>query len=142
VILPGRRYLFNKNKLFFMKIPAQYNRLMPYMIIPNATGFISFMKDVFGAEEQIMVPRSEGVIMHGELRIGDAVIMFADATEQFPARPAGIFIYVEDVKDTYARAIAAGAISVMEPMQQSYGFTCGFKDAFGNDWWPTEGGND
>jgi PhnB protein len=122
-----------------MKIPSHYNRLMPYMIIPNAGAFVIFMKEVFGAEEQIIVPRSEGVIMHGELRIGEAVIMFADVTPEFLARPAGIFIYVESVADTYTKAIAAGAISVMEPVQQPYGFTCGFKDVFGNDWWPTEG---
>ena len=73
-----------------MKIPPQYNRLMPYMIIPNAAGFINFMKEVFGAKEQILVPRSEDVIMHGELRIGDAVIMFADVTPEFAAMPAGI----------------------------------------------------
>ncbi len=77
--------------------------------------------------------------MHGELRIGDAVIMFADVAGQFTARPAGIFIYVDDVDDTYKKAIAAGAVSVIEPAKQSYGYTCGFKDAFGNDWWPTEG---
>ena len=121
-----------------MKIPQQYNRLMPYLIIPDAAGFIVFMKNVFGAEEQILVPRSEGAIMHGELRIGDAVIMFADVTPEFAARPAGIFFYVDDVADTYKKAITAGAVSVMEPMQQPYGFTCGFKDMFGNDWWPTE----
>ena len=122
-----------------MKIPAQYNRVMPYMILPNAAEFVGFMKEVFGAEEQIIVPRSEGVIMHGELRIGDAVIMFADVTPEFAARPAGIFIYVDSVEDTYKKAITAGAISLMEPVKQDYGFTCGFKDAFGNDWWPTEG---
>jgi len=121
-----------------MKIPPHYNRVMPYMIIPDAGAFIVFMKEVFGAEAQIIVPRSEGVIMHGELRIGDAVIMFADVTDQFTARPAGIFIYVERVEDTYKKAIAAGAITVMEPGQQPYGYTCGFKDAFGNDWWPCE----
>lgn len=122
-----------------MKVPEQYNRLMPYLIVPDAAGFAAFMKNVFGAEEQIMVPRSEGVIMHGELRIGGSVIMFADVTPEFAARPAGIFIYVEDVRETYNKALAAGASPVMEPSQQSYGFTCGFKDAFGNDWWPTEG---
>jgi PhnB protein len=122
-----------------MKIPSEYNRLMPYLIIPDAAGFIIFMKDVFGAEEQRIVPRSEGVIMHGELRIGDAVIMLADVTPEFIARPAGIFIYVDDVKDTYNKAMAAGAVSLMEPVQMPYGFTCGFKDRFGNDWWPTEG---
>ena len=122
-----------------MKIPPQYNRLMPYLIIPNAAAFVVFMKTVFGAEEQIIVPRNENLIMHGELHIGDAVIMFADVTPEFAARPAGLFIYVENVGDTYLKAIKAGATSIMEPVQQSYGLTCGFKDAFGNDWWPTEG---
>jgi uncharacterized glyoxalase superfamily protein PhnB len=122
-----------------MKIPPQYNRLMPYMIIPDAGAFIIFMQEVFGAKLQNAVPRSEGVIMHGELRIGDSVIMFADVTPEFAARPAGIFIYVDSVEGTYKKAIAAGATSTMEPMLQPYGLTCGFKDVFGNDWWPTEG---
>jgi PhnB protein len=122
-----------------MKIPSQYNRLMPYMILPNASRFIVFMKDVFGAEEQMIVPRSEGIIMHGELKIGESVIMFADVTVDFEARPAGVFIYVENVDETYKKALAAGAISKMQPTKMEYGYSCGFKDAFGNDWWPVEG---
>jgi uncharacterized glyoxalase superfamily protein PhnB len=121
-----------------MKVPTRYNRLMPYLIVPNANGFMDFMKEVFGATLQHLVPRSEGVVMHGELRIGEAVVMFADATEQFAPRPGGIFIYVESVADTYKKALSMGSVSTMEPMQQPYGFTCGFKDPFGNDWWPVE----
>ena len=121
-----------------MQVPPQYNRLMPYIIVPEAYKFIEFMKTVFNAAEQVIVPRNEGVIMHGELRIGDSVIMLADATEQFESRPAGIFIYVESVDDTYKKALVSGARPVMEPMQQPYGYTCGFKDPFGNDWWPVE----
>ena len=122
-----------------MQIPSHYNRVMPYMIIPKAYAFIDFMKNVFGATEQVIVPRSEGIIMHGELRIGDAVIMFADVTDDFSPRSAGLFIYVEDTDEVYKKAMAAGAVSMMAPVQQPYGYTCGFKDAFGNDWWPTQG---
>ncbi len=32
-----------------MKIPPHYNRLMPYMILPNAYRYVEFMKNVFGA---------------------------------------------------------------------------------------------
>ena len=96
------------------------------------------MKKIFGATEQAIVPRSEGVVMHGELRIGDAVIMFADVTEQFEARPAGIFIYVEDTDETYKKALDAGSTSLMKPTRQPYGYTCGFHDPFGNDWWPVQ----
>ena len=76
-----------------MKIPHQYNSLMLYMIVPDAYRFIKFMKNVFRAAEQIIVPRSEGVIMHGEPRIGDAVIMFADTTEQFASGPR-VFLFI------------------------------------------------
>ena len=121
-----------------MQVPQQYNPLMPYLILPNAYEFIAFMKEVFNAEQQMIVPRSEGILMHGELRIGDAVIMLADATAEFTARPAGLFIYVEKVDETYKKALAGGAKPSMEPQQQSYGYTCGFKDPFGNDWCVTQ----
>jgi len=76
--------------------------------------------------------------MHGELRIGEAVVMFADVTEQFATRPSGIFIYVENTDETYKKAMKEGSISLMEPGQQPYGYTCGFRDPFGNDWWPVQ----
>ena len=121
-----------------MKIPPQYNRLMPYLIIPDAARFIEFMKQVFGATEQMRVPGEDGTVMHGEIRLGEMVIMLAEASVQFSAKPAGMFIYVENLKEVYEKAIQAGAVSIMEPMQKDYGFTCGFSDPFGNDWWPTE----
>ena len=121
-----------------MKIPPQNNRLMPYIIVPGAYKFAEFMKNVFGATEQTIIQRSEGVIMHGELRIGDSVIMFADATTEIDARPAGIFIYVDNVNETYREALHMGANSLREPTQQPYGYTCGFRDPFGNDWWPVQ----
>ena len=55
--------------------------------------------------------------MHGELRISDGVIMFTDTTEEIEARPAGMFIYVENVDEIYARALAAGAKSSMAPVK-------------------------
>jgi PhnB protein len=125
-----------------MKIPPHSNRLMPYIIVPGAYKFAEFMKNVFGATEQAIIPRSEGVIMHGELRIGDSVVMFADATAEIDARPAGIFIYVDNVDETYRKALQMGAKSLREPTQQPYGYTCGFRDAFGNDWWPVQAEDD
>lgn len=121
-----------------MNIPKQYLPIMPYLIIPDAKGFITFMKSVFNATEQLIVPRTEDLIMHGELRIGDAVVMFADATEQFKERAAGMFIYVPSVDDIYKKAITNGATSLMAPAKQEYGYSAGFQDAFGNQWWIAE----
>ncbi len=63
--------------------------------------------------------------------------MFADSTEDFKPRPAGLFIYVADADETYKTAIDAGATSIMEPANQSYGRSCGVADIFGNTWWIT-----
>ena len=124
-----------------MEIPKQYLPVMPYLIICNANAFLNFAKEVFNAKEQLVVPRSEGVIMHGELRINDAVIMFADATEQFAERPAGMFLYTENVDAVYAKALKNGAKSTMMPAAMEYGYSAGFEDPFGNQWWIVEPGD-
>jgi PhnB protein len=122
-----------------MNIPTQYNRLMPYLILKGADGFRKFMENVFGAEEQLIVPASDGTVMHGELRIGEAVIMFGEAGAQFPVMNAGMFIYVANADETYQKALADGAITIdgQEPADRDYGRTCGVKDPFGNTWWIT-----
>jgi PhnB protein len=49
-----------------MKIPDQYNRLMPYLIVRDTDGFKKFMEKVFDATEQLIVPGNDGTVMHGE----------------------------------------------------------------------------
>lgn len=122
-----------------MTIPEQYNRLMPYLIVKGADGFRKFMANVFGAKEQLIVPASDGSVMHGEIRIGDAVIMFGEAGAQFPVMNAGMFIYVGNADEAYEKALTAGAITIdgQEPSDKEYGRTCGVKDPFGNTWWIT-----
>lgn len=123
-----------------MKIPSQYTQLMPYLILKNAAGFKQFMQTVFGAEDQLTVPNPDGAVMHGELRIGDAVVMYAEASDQFPVMNAGMYLHVDDCDASYAKALATGATVVpgQEPSDKSYGRACGVKDAFGNTWWLTE----
>ena len=119
-----------------VNIPAGYQQVMPYLIIKDASAFFKFMQDIFGAEEKMMVLRSENVIMHAEVRIGESIIMFADSTEEFPPRTGGFFIYVPDADEAYNKAIAAGSVSVMPVSDQPYGRSGGVKDPFGNTWWP------
>ncbi|MBL7756972.1 MAG: VOC family protein [Chitinophagaceae bacterium] len=122
-----------------MNIPQQYLPVMPYLILPDAAAFHVFMKEVFGAEDQLIMPDEAGRIMHGELRVGDAVIMFAEATEQWRAQAAGMFIYVENVDNIYNNAIKAGARDLMAPQQRDYGYTAGVQDRWGNQWWLVQG---
>ena len=125
-----------------MKIPAQYLPVVPYLILNDSQGFLDFAKQVFSAAEQSINTYDNGNIQHGEIRIYDAVIMFAQATETFSSKPAGMFLYVLDVDKTYDLGLRNNAISLMPPSKQDYGYTGGFEDPFGNQWWLVQGDAD
>jgi len=120
-----------------LNYPADYQQVMPYLIIKNAGAFMKFMEDVFGAKEKMKHMRSEGVIMHAEITVGESVIMLADSTEQYSACTGGFFIYVADADTVYNKAIAAGSTSVMPVSDMPYGRSGGIVDPFGNTWWTT-----
>jgi len=120
-----------------INIPSGYQQVMPYLIVKDATGFMKFMQDVFGAKEKMTQMRDEKIIMHAEITVGECVIMFADSTDAFPPRTGGFFIYVPDADEAYIKAIAAGATSIMPVSDQPYGRSGGIVDPCGNTWWPT-----
>jgi PhnB protein len=53
---------------------------MPCLIVENAAKFLSFTEKVFGAKETYKAMSNISTIMHSEIRIGDSIIMLADAT--------------------------------------------------------------
>jgi PhnB protein len=119
------------------KIPDNYQTVMPYLIVKDAAQFITFMQKVFDARETYKSMRDEHTIMHAEIMIGGSTIMLADSTEKFSERPAGLFVYVEDADENFKKAINAGATTVTEVADQSYGRSGGVQDPFGNVWWIT-----
>lgn len=120
-----------------MKIPENYQTVMPYLILKNAQGFIAFTQEVFGAKEMHKSMRDEKTIMHAEIMIGESTIMFADATEQFKVSNAGLFVYVDNADETYKSALTNGGTVVTELVNQPYGRSGGIADPFGNVWWIT-----
>lgn len=119
-----------------MKIPDYYLPVMPYLILKDATAFLDYAKRVFGAEEKMIVPgETPRSIMHGEIAIGKAVIMFANANEEWTEKSAGMFIYVDDVDKVYSAGLEHGGKSLMSPSKKEYGYSGGFEDPFGNQWW-------
>ncbi len=119
------------------KIPPNYQTVMPYLILKDASKFMAFTHAVFGATETLREMRDPQTIMHAEIMIGECTIMFADATERYGERPAGFFIYVDDADSTFKKAIDAGATVISEPADQPYGRSGGVTDPCGNSWWMT-----
>jgi PhnB protein len=102
-------------------IPAKYNRVMPYISVSNASSFFEFSKAVFGATEMSRQGPPGGPIMHGELKIGDSVLMYCDATGDNESDSICLMIYVEDCDSVYRHALELGGKSRGEPTDQFYG---------------------
>lgn len=116
--------------------PASYSSVSPYLIVKGADDTIRFLTDVFDAKELRRYPGAEGRVMHAEVRLDDTVVMLADGTDGWPAMSAHVHVYVPDVDATYARAMAAGAVSVQAPVKkEDDDKRGGVKDAGGTTWW-------
>jgi PhnB protein len=118
-------------------IPAGYHTVTPYLTVSDARGEIEFLKQAFGARTtETLSQESDGTIRHAELKIGDSMVMLAQAHDQWKAKPANFYLYVPDCDGTYKRALQAGAKSLMEPANQFYGDrNAGIEDPTGNYWW-------
>jgi uncharacterized glyoxalase superfamily protein PhnB len=116
--------------------PEGYNTASPYLIVSDAKATLAFIEAAFGAERLRCIVRPDGKIMHAEARIDDTVVMLADPAEGWPPVAAHVHIYVKDVDASYAIAIAAGARSVMVPVQKGDADKRGgVQDAGGTTWW-------
>lgn len=117
-------------------IPDGYHTVTPYLTVRGADELIDFLKQAFGAEEIFRMPGENGAIRHAEIRIGDSMVMLGEARDESSQMPGAIHLYVTDTDSTYQRAIQAGATSLQEPEDQSYGDrSAGVKDSSGNHWW-------
>lgn len=111
---------------------------MPYFILDQVEKFIEFTHAVFGAEVIAKHLQEDGKgVIHAEIKIGEMVIMFAEATQQWSSQVGSIFIYVENADSTYDAAIREGASSIIEPADKEHGRSCGVKGPTGVTWWIT-----
>ena len=117
-----------------MVIPDRYLPVMPYLIVRNAWALFTFAKEVFGATEQSIMRTDDDLVLHGEMRIGKAVIMFAEATPQWPEKTAAMYLHVDNVDAIHARALHLEATELEAPAKKEYGYTSGFEDRHGNLW--------
>ncbi len=117
--------------------------IIPYLCYRDAAAAIDFYTRAFGATELMRLAEPSGKIGHAELQIGNAVFMISDeypdydaiSAETLGGSPIKLHLYVPDVDQFAARAIAEGA-SLSRPIEdQAYGDRAGqIKDPFGYTW--------
>ncbi|HMG36300.1 MAG TPA: VOC family protein [Blastocatellia bacterium] len=117
-------------------IPEGFHTVTPYLQVNGAARLIDFLTEAFGADQVLKVLKPDGSIMHAEMRVGDSVIETADSGGPYPAMPASIHLYVDDVDTTYQKALSAGGDSLSSPRDQDYGDReASVRDPLGNRWY-------
>ena len=125
-------------------IPDDYPQVIPYLTVDGASEAIDFYVKVLGAKERMRMEAPGGKIGHAEIEIGRGLVMLSD---EFPdmggkspgtvgGTPVTVMAYVEDVDDTFRRALDGGAKEVRPVENQFYGDRSGlFEDPFGHLWY-------
>jgi len=89
------------------QITGRGRSVNPFVILKDAASFIAFAEAVFGAREvvEVRTPTPTGKLIHAELRIGDSLLLLADAQEGWAARPGLFQIWVSNVQALVAHAV-------------------------------------
>jgi PhnB protein len=116
-----------------------FHTVQPYMIAADGEALLRFAKEAFDAEETFRAIGSAGGI-HGEFRIGDSMVMMGGGIPGKPfdvkPSPVALHVYVRDTDAVYAKALAAGGVSLSAPQDHEYGERgAGVKDPAGNLWY-------
>jgi uncharacterized glyoxalase superfamily protein PhnB len=116
--------------------PPGYVCVIPYLTVDGAQKLLDFLAAVFEAEVTEKTELPDGRIAHAAVRIRDAHIELADATERFGAMPCAVHIYVPDVDRTHQLALLHGGQSLHDPMEMEYSERASaVKDPLGNHWY-------
>lgn len=125
-------------------VPAGMSTISPHIVCADAPAAIDFYKKAFNA--MVMpggVLEVNGVFMHGEIVIGDSVVMIGQEDERcgsaspetLKGTPVTLHLYVPDVDHAFKRAIEAGAREVMPVTEMFWGDRYGvLEDPFGHRW--------
>lgn len=119
---------------------AAIRTVTPYLVVADAEPVLAFLKGAFGAETTLHLTRTNGTLMHAEVRIGDSIVMLGEAMEGFDPVRSHIFLRVDDADAAYERALAAGGKSFMPPTDMPHAGErySGVLDPAGNTWWPAQ----
>src|SRR6516225_8207899 len=113
-----------------------YRTVTPYLVINDADRELQFLTAAFGAKEKLCHRNEDKAVMHAEVEIGDSLVMIGQAGGQWKALSGAIYLWIDDVDQVYAKALAAGATSLSAPEDKPYGHrNAGVVDANGITWW-------
>jgi PhnB protein len=120
----------------------EYPTITPYFYYEDAAAAMDWLVKAFGFEERLRIENDQGRVNHGELKLGDGLVMvgepgsgYENPNKRGGRATAGVNVYVDDVDAHFERAKAAGAKINEEPADQDYGDRRYIaEDLEGHDW--------
>ncbi|HEX9632318.1 MAG TPA: VOC family protein [Gemmatimonadales bacterium] len=108
-------------------IPDGASVVIPRLVCRDPAAAIDFCVRTFGAVERGRRPGPDGTVAHAMMTIGPAMLMIEGEWPTLSSRapqldgssPVVIYVYVENVDETLARALANGA-RVLVPAQNQF----------------------
>jgi PhnB protein len=124
-------------------LPEGMHSITPHIVCAGAADAIEFYKRAFNAVEISRLAGEDGKLMHGEIRIGDSVVMLVDESPEWgmvgpkslKGSPVTIHLYVDDVDAVVEQAVQAGAKVTVPVEDMFWGDRYGkLEDPFGHQW--------
>ncbi|WP_405969169.1 VOC family protein [Streptomyces sp. NBC_00988] len=116
--------------------PEGYTTVAPWVVTDGTGAFLDFVDQAFGGEEFGRVSTEDGVVGHGEIRVGDTVVLAFDRRTDWPTMPSLLRVFVADAEEAFSRAVADGGHVVTSLADDASGQRGGrIRDPFGNIWW-------
>jgi len=114
----------------FKSIPEGVQAVFPMLVCQSPEAEMNFCASAFGAVEQVRRAGPDGSPIHIAMRISEAFLVvqseFPDVVASRAPSPDGsspvvIFVYVPDVDQAVARAVAKGATVLIPAQNQFWG---------------------
>jgi PhnB protein len=119
-----------------------YGAISPNLIVSDIRKAVDFYKNALGFSVRAVMDSPYGV-MHAELRYREVTLMLSPVApnqgnvtaNSLGNTPATLYVLVENVDDTFNKAVATGGKAVMPVMDMFWGDRCGVvADLDGNKW--------
>ena len=132
---------------------SEYPQIIPMLSYENGVAAIDWLCKVFGFVERNRMVDENGTLIHGELALGDGIIMLATPSPAYqsprhhrtickeaaawarvPYIINGVLVHIEDVQSHYDHAKSHGATILTEPESDFPGLRYRVEDLEGQRW--------
>ena len=113
------------------------------LTVSDGNAALDFYTQAFGAKELYRMPMPDGSVAHAEFMLGNTKVYLSEGCPEWHCAPmpdgaqaSCLFsLNIENCDDSFAKAVAAGGVVLMEPADQPWGSRSAMiKDPYGYRW--------